>query len=102
MQETDVLEFTCPCCSSSLGLDEAGELYTITDNLPGKKGVNGIRTHNVSGDNWTQQRYLQSEPQMYEAPSAMIAGKAGKQETVSAPEILKANQADLKQRNLSN
>ncbi len=99
--DSEAIEFTCPCCSSTLGLDDAGDLYLVKDNLPGRKGVNGIRTSTVGGNDWTQKKYIQSEPKRYTPPIERMMGLAGKQEEpIHAPEILEANKNDLKQRNI--
>ena len=101
--DSEAIEFTCPCCSSTLGLDDAGDLYPVEDNRPGQKGIRSVRSFTEGGNNqgWREAQYRASEPKMYQPPIERLLGLAGKQEEpIHAPEILEANKNDLKQRNI--
>lgn len=108
------LEFTCPCCKSTLGLDDAGDLFAITDTREGKVGINGLRTHTVSGNNWQAERYLATEPQRYTPPSFMVDHQQATQplidqtdeddntdDILSSTAVMAAHQKDLKTRNIN-
>ena len=108
MEEDVTLQ--CPCCSSTLGIDDAGELFAIEDKLPGKKGIRGIRTRTAGegGDDWQNELYRQSEPKQYQPPIHMVAGKAGAPEDNDSActakpnqELIDAHQKDLKKRNIN-
>ena len=91
----------CPCCSSSLGIDDSGDLFAIEDNRTGVSGINGIKTHTVGGDTWQQDKYIASEPQQYQPPITMIAGVAGKQNQIKADQsLLEASNKDWKSKNI--
>ena len=102
--ESDDLEFTCPCCRSSLGLDQAGDLYTIVDHREGKTGLGGIKTFTEAGMNneWRQDYYLASEQKQYEPPVNRIAGIAGRhnQSINSDAQLMAASEQDWKQKNI--
>ena len=102
MQDSDELLFTCPCCSSTLGLDDAGDLYAIEDTREGNVGIGGIRVTEAAGNDWKQRQYMESEPKRYEPPLTMIAGIAGKhnQPVEADPELLKANAKDWDNKNI--
>lgn len=95
-------ELICPCCQSRLGVDSAGDLYAIEDNLPGSKGVNGIRTTTVGGSDWQSKLYRSTEPQRYQPPAQMREpGLAGNQKPIEAdPELIKASHQDWNQKNI--
>ena len=98
--ETEIY-VNCCSCGSLHRVNDAGDLELVEDNLPGRKGINGIRTHNVSGDDWQQRQYIETEPKKYQPPIERMMGMAGKSEPISASELLEANLADLKKRNLN-
>ena len=102
MQDSDELLFTCPCCSSTLGLDDAGDLYAIEDTREGNAGIRGIRVTEAAGNDWKQRQYMEREPKKYQPPISMIAGVAGKQpEPIEAdPELIKASDKDWQDKNI--
>ena len=101
--DTEEITFICPCCSSTLGLDDAGDLYVIKDERSGVSGINGIKTHTVGGNTWQQDKYIASEPKKYQPPSMMIAGIAGRhnQPLEPNPELMAASAKDWKDRNIT-
>ena len=102
MLDSEPLELTCPCCSSTLGVDESGDLYPLVDNREGKAGVNGIRTHTVGGDDWQSRLYQATEPKQYRPPLTMTEpGLAGHQPTHADPELLNASRKDWRDKHIS-
>ena len=100
--DIEEITFICPCCSSTLGLDDAGDLYAIKDERSGVSGINGIKTHTVGGDTWQQDKYIASEPKQYQPPITMIAGIAGKQNQIPAdPDLMAASAKDWKDKNIA-
>ena len=103
--DSEAIEFTCPCCSSTLGLDDAGDLYAITDAREGKAGVRGIRTFTEAGANndWQQKLYLATEPKQYQPPVERIAGVAGRnnQPTIPDDKLMAASENDWKNKNIN-
>ena len=108
--DSEELIFNCPCCSATLGLDDVGDLYAITDTREGNKGIGSIRVHEASGNDWKQRQYIEREPKKYQPPISMIAGVAGKQPearvtdksaTIEAdPELLQASDKDWNEKNI--
>ena len=101
--DSEDLTFLCPCCQSTLGLDDSGDLIAIVDSRPGKTGIRGIKSVTEGGKNndWQEAQYRATEPKQYQPPIERLLGLAGKpEEPIHAPEILEANKNDLKQRNI--
>lgn len=110
--DSDEVTLQCPCCSSTLGIDDSGDLYSIDDQRQGSKGIGGIRTHHVGGENWSQDRYIAYEPKQYQVPAMMITLDKSSMHQSSAPpvedkeypdvdsSVLEAHDKDLKQRNI--
>ena len=105
--DSEAIEFTCPCCQSTLGLDDTGDLYAITDARGGKAGINGIKTvtAGAAGNDWQSELYIATEPKQYVPPAIMIAGVAGNrtnnQPIEDDPALMAAHHKDLKERNIN-
>ena len=103
--EDETIYLTCSACGSIHTISDAGDLELVEDNREGKRGIGGIRTHTAgkAGNDWQNELYYQSEPTMYQPPSMMLAGKAGRQSQPAEPdpELMEAHHKDLKERNLN-
>ena len=104
MESEEQIEFTCPCCSSTLGLDDSGDLYAVADAREGKAGLRGIRTFTEGGTNneWQQKLYRAMEPKRYQPPIERIAGIAGKniQPIIPDDKLMAASAEDWKSKNI--
>ena len=99
MDNEEELYLTCQACGSIHTISDAGDLELVEDKLPGNRGVNGIRVHEASGNDWRQRQYYEREPRQYIPPAPMIAGNAGKPVEPN-PELIQAHNNDLRKRNI--
>ena len=109
--------FTCPCCKSTLGLDDAGDLWSIHNALTAgdeeagiKRGLGGLRVAEAS-PNWKQESYFHGQansgkrgPTQLQPPS--VAGARNQALAIQSEPVVMddkleaALNQDLSQRNL--
>lgn len=115
MAEDEDIILTCPCCLSTLKVDDAGELELVAQlSEAERRGVRGIVVEEAT-PNWQLQNYhfnSQREKVKYRPeqlgtlpciPEAIEqdAAPVSEQELTDAAAVLTANTNDLKSRNLN-